>query len=54
MVTAIPYNSGYIFSCGVKLVAMKNCMDAGQDMSLPYPDCCKRYKCKMDGKVFYL
>uniref|UniRef100_A0A1Q3G4V3 Putative conserved secreted protein n=1 Tax=Culex tarsalis TaxID=7177 RepID=A0A1Q3G4V3_CULTA len=42
------------YGCGIKLVAKKNCMDAGQDLNLPYPDCCKRYKCKIDGKVFHL
>ncbi|XP_058460959.1 uncharacterized protein LOC131436314 [Malaya genurostris] len=39
--------------CGVYILDDSNCEDIGQDLSKDYPECCKKYKCVIDGKVTY-
>uniref|UniRef100_A0A8D8ALY1 (northern house mosquito) hypothetical protein n=1 Tax=Culex pipiens TaxID=7175 RepID=A0A8D8ALY1_CULPI len=40
--------------CGVGVVNSPNCTKVGQNFTLPYPECCRKYKCMMNGKVTFL
>ncbi|XP_055535338.1 uncharacterized protein LOC129724443 [Wyeomyia smithii] len=41
-------------SCISYSISDPNCEKVEQDLSKSYPECCKKYRCKVDGKVTYV
>ncbi|XP_055626489.1 uncharacterized protein LOC129768710 [Toxorhynchites rutilus septentrionalis] len=40
-------------SCGAVVMDDPHCVKMEQDLTKDYPECCKKYKCVIDGQVSY-
>ncbi|XP_055535337.1 uncharacterized protein LOC129724442 [Wyeomyia smithii] len=47
-------NSIVYYGCGVSMMDEPNCVKLEQDFSKGHPDCCTKYKCEIEGKIYYL
>ncbi|XP_058832385.1 uncharacterized protein LOC131690538 [Topomyia yanbarensis] len=52
-ITCLENYALYFKSCGVYLLDDPSCEEIGMDLSKHYPECCKKYKCIINGKVTY-
>ncbi|XP_065091651.1 uncharacterized protein LOC135712591 [Ochlerotatus camptorhynchus] len=42
------------YGCGSVHVSSPDCVEIEQDLSQSYPECCRKYKCVINGETNYL